>query len=189
MADRISIDNFDGKKQHVDSEIQESQFMDSARTVIYGATTKAGTDEPGPFRMIGLVQSFGWSERKQLSQLFELGSDIPYMIPGRTTGNISLQRVLLSGKDLLNALYHGDTQPDPDDWLKSLSDTSAPLFLMFVATGNKDQISSSSPVYSRVFANCHIVSRQESIGAGQRVIMEGVSIAYSHMLDAKIIVR
>jgi hypothetical protein len=51
---------------------------------------------------------------------------------------------------------------------------------MFVSTGSVKE------KYSRVFANCQITSRQERVGAGQIIIMEQVSITYSHVMDAYI---
>ena len=187
MVDQIAIEAYDGTKRHVDSTIKEADFLDATRTMVYAATVKAGTtDTPDKFRKVGLIQSYGWNEQKELSQIYEIGSDISYMVPGRTRGSISISRILLSGKDLLNALYSGDVEISQADFLKSLGDVNVPIYLMFVSTGSSNQFSNGATVYSRVFANCHITSRNESIGAGQRIIMEGVSIAYSHIIEASV---
>lgn len=168
-------------EQHVDSSIDENDFLDASRTMVYAATLKPDNpDEYTDFKKVGLIQSYGWQENKEVRRIFEIGSDIPYIIPGRTTGGISLQRVLLSGKDLINALNYGETSINPENFLKSIGSSNKPLMLMFVSTGSKKE------KYSRVFANCQITSRQESVGAGQIIIMEQVSITYSHVMDAYI---
>lgn len=181
MADKI--ENGDYKTKHVDESVAPSQFLDASRSVIYAQTIKKdGTLTP--FRAIGLVQSYGWSEQKDIQQIYEIGSDVPYMVPGRTRGGISISRVLLSGKDFINAIYHGDQAIVPvADFIKSLAHIDTPINLMFVAIGG----STSAPlVYSRIFSDCHITARQESIGAGQTIIMESVSITYSYVSDASI---
>lgn len=174
-------ETYDGMKKHVDPTISESDFMDSTRTIIYAATEVNG--RVTPFRKVGVVQSFAWSERKDLQQIYELGSDMMYQITGKTQGSLSISRILISGKDLLNALYHGDVEVSPENFIASISQMNAPLHLMFhsvSASGGQNPKG-----YTRIFANCHIVSRQESIGAGQRIIMEQCAISYSHIADAK----
>lgn len=61
---------------------------------------------------IGLVQNFSLSHNRQFSRVFELGSERSYFISGRTTGQISLGRVLYHGPSILRALYatYQDTQ-------------------------------------------------------------------------------
>lgn len=183
----IQIDDYEGKNKHVDTTIVEGQFMDATHSLVYAATTEPGTlDTPTTFKKVGLIQSYGWSENKDISKIYEIGSNISYMVPGRTDGAISISRILLSGKDLLNALFNGDENVDSESFLKSLGDTTVPLHLMFANFANGSDGTPSGLVYSRVFANCHITSRRESIGAGQRVIMESASIIYSHILSASV---
>lgn len=54
---------------------------------------------------IGMVQNFSLSHNRQFSRIFELGSERSYFISGRTTGQISLGRVLYHGPSILRALY------------------------------------------------------------------------------------
>lgn len=180
----MNTDVYDGIKKHVDSTIKESDFMDSTRTIIYASTDDISRPGmPTGFKKVGVLQSFAWSERKDLQQIYEIGSDMMYQIPGKTQGSLSLSRVLISGKDLLNALYHGDAEINPENFLVSLAQMNRPLHIMFCSVGASNN--GTGKLYSRVFANCHIVSRQESIGAGQRIIMENCAISYSHIADAK----
>ena len=129
--------------------------------------------------------------------VFELGSEIPFLVPGRTTGQLSLQRMLIYGRDLVNVLYYDkvnrgiakdysqSTREYGQYIKKSLKDIDKPLNLMFAMFPiNQNKFSRSLTVrknsnfYCRVFRNCWITSRGESLSAGQSVIAEQVSILY-----------
>src|ERR1035437_32482 len=49
---------------------------------------------------IGLVESAQINMSKPLSRIFEIGSKLSYIIPGRTVGGISINRVFLDGPSL-----------------------------------------------------------------------------------------
>ncbi|MBN22624.1 MAG: hypothetical protein CL678_15175 [Bdellovibrionaceae bacterium] len=61
---------------------------------------------------IGMVQNVAISHNSQFNRVFEIGSERSYFIRGRTTGQISLGRVLYHGPSILRALYSSyiDTQ-------------------------------------------------------------------------------
>ena len=61
---------------------------------------------------IGLVETAQISMSKPLSRIFEIGSKLSYLIPGRTVGGISLSRVFFDGPSLLKALYFGEVKAD-----------------------------------------------------------------------------
>ena len=75
--------------------------------------TKASEDGEG-YRIvpIGLVETAQISMNKPLSRIFEIGSKLSYLIPGRTVGGISLSRVFFDGPSLLKALYFGEVKAD-----------------------------------------------------------------------------
>ena len=64
---------------------------------------------------IGLVETAQISMNKPLSRIFEIGSKLSYIIPGRTVGGISLSRVFFDGPSLLKALYFGEVKEDKAD--------------------------------------------------------------------------
>jgi len=74
---------------------------------------------------IGLVETAQISMNKPLSRIFEIGSKLSYIIPGRTVGGISLSRVFFDGPSLLKALYMGEVKADAasvqDKWAKFMS--------------------------------------------------------------------
>lgn len=63
------------------------------------------------FFPIGMVQNFSLSHNRQFNQIFELGSHRSYFVSGRTTGQLSLGRVLYHGPSILRAMYHSFQDP------------------------------------------------------------------------------
>jgi len=64
---------------------------------------------------IGLIETAQISMSKPLSRIFEIGSQLSYIIPGRTVGGISLSRVFFDGPSLLKAIYRGEVKEDAAD--------------------------------------------------------------------------
>ncbi len=54
---------------------------------------------------IGMVQNFSLSHNSQFNRIFEIGSERSYFVRGRSTGQMSLGRVLYHGPSILRALY------------------------------------------------------------------------------------
>lgn len=54
---------------------------------------------------IGIVQNFNLSQNKQITRIFELGSQRSYFIPGRTVGQVGLSRIMYDGPSMLRVLY------------------------------------------------------------------------------------
>lgn len=61
---------------------------------------------------IGLVETAQINMNKPLSRIFEIGSKLSYIIPGRTVGGIALNRVFFDGPSLLKMLYAGEVEED-----------------------------------------------------------------------------
>lgn len=187
MANRGYTDTWQFKDQHLDPNISSgdaNKFMSAARCVLYGAPSNKA-DSKASFSRIGVVQGYSWGENKQMEMVFEMGSDIPYFIPGRTTGQIQVQRILLSGQDLLNLIYNSDasgTDVTPETWIRSIRDVNIPLDFLFCFYGQGTG-KEYNAVYTRLFKNCWIQSRQESVSAGQILVAESVSIVYEFCSD------
>lgn len=182
------INNYMNKDQHVDTSINANAFLSSARCVIYAASGTGSTSSTGrtSFKPIGVIQSFSHSEQREVERIFELGSDVPYLVPGRTIGALELSRVMISGKDLLNVMYGNDKASDPANWMKSIKDISKPIDLLFVAYTNTNSADAKPQMFYRQFTNCIIQARQEQIAAGTITITEGISIIYEKIGDVKI---
>lgn len=76
---------------------------------------------------IGLIETAQISMNKPLSRIFEIGSQLSYIIPGRTIGGISISRVFFDGPSLLKAIYMGEVKADfADDKKKWAKFQSSP---------------------------------------------------------------
>lgn len=161
------------------TNLTDKNFLSAARCIIYARPTKvADSGKDAVFSKIGVIQGYNWSEQKQIEMIFELGSDIPYLIPGRTTGQISLSRILVAGADLTNLFYSptddiADGTTQMSGWKRSIRDVTIPLDLLITYY---DQ--SSKAIYTRLFSTCWIQARSENISSGQIIVAENVSILY-----------
>lgn len=172
--------------KHVDETISTDSFLDSSNTIVYAAK-KLPSGQISSFKPIGLIQSAGWQEQKEVNKIYEIGSRTPYMVPGKTQGALSLSRLMISGNDLINTIYYGTGESIPsEDFIISLAEIDVPLYLMFVTTGTKSKETQQTKRYTRVFEECFITGRSESIGAGQSLIVEQASITYSRISDASV---
>lgn len=188
-------DNF--RNKHVDTNLDSREFLSSYRTVIYSKVaddtsinSMDAIKDTKSFRAIGVVTAWNWSESRNVDRVFELGSDIPYLIPGYTMGQLSLNRVMLNGSDVVNALYNGGQESSTSDNdtkgnknVTSIKDITTPLDILFVAFPTNG---GGTTRYSKVFKNCQISSRSESVNAGQVIIAEGVQIEYETIVGLKL---
>ena len=184
------------KNQHVDTEVTSDEFVSAFRTCLYARECESSESITGDvdnsqkeFRVIGVVQSYNWNENRDINYIFELGSDIPYIVPGRTIGQIALQRVMINGNDVVNALYANKSYGgEADDngapkTLNSLKDITKPFDLLFVAFSTNGD---GKKKYSRVFKNCQIEARSESIQAGSTILAEQVQIRYETIVGVQL---
>ena len=201
---------WDFSAKHLDDAIGQNttDFLSSARCIIYAklSSRTAEYNQSGfgksdnIFKRIGVLQGFGFSEQKNIEQFFEIGSDIPFLVPGRTSGQISLQRILLAGEDLFNLVYRVDGTASSNTevgagtgFIATLRDPRMNQFfdLLFAYYGTKSGESSDSQTasnggkfttnYSTLFKNCLFAAKSESINAGSILISESCSIAYERI--------
>lgn len=118
-----SYSNWDFHNFHVQQDLKGGQFVSAESTLVaagppriddgVGATTTS-TESVYP---IGMLESVGIQQNKQLQRIFEIGSTRSYFIPGRTIGSISIGRTFYFGPSLLRVLYayyrQTDSQPVP----------------------------------------------------------------------------
>lgn len=205
-----NIQGWQWKDSNVVDYNRES-FISASRCVVYAQVAKSTKNQTtslvdSSFYPIGLVQSYNWNEQRQVDMIFELGSDVPFLVPGRTTGQLSISRMMLYGRDLINVLYNSNlnkntnavVDPAANSYgqytIRSLKDIDKPLNLMFAMFSNDYnsgtfestlKLDAASKYYSRVFRNCWITSRGESLSAGQTVVAEQVSIIYEDITRVK----
>jgi len=174
---------YENQNKNVDVKLSENgnDFTNSARTVIFSRPSNTTL----PFVPIGLVQGWSFTEQRQVEELFELGSDVKYTIPGRTTGSIAITRMLINGADTLNMLYGlGEGHSDSADYFKSIKEINKPIDIVFQTFHNSvTSTEADQPHMRRYFTECWIVARQESITANQVVIAENCTLTYKNIGD------
>ena len=91
---------------HVQQEMKGGQFVSAETTLIAAGgpvlPVEATGDDVYP---IGVMETFGIQQSKQLQRIFEIGSSRSYFIPGRVIGSFNLGRTFYFGPSLLRVLY------------------------------------------------------------------------------------
>jgi hypothetical protein len=109
MTATTNYSSWEFYNNRVQQEAKGGQFVSAETTLIAaGAPTLSseGTGySDGEVYPIGLLESFGLQQNKQLQRIFEIGSSRSYFIPGRVIGSISLGRTFYYGPSLLRVLY------------------------------------------------------------------------------------
>lgn len=172
------------------------KYTRSDRVVIYVKPD----DVPGAtFEAVGFIQGLSVDEQKQLSLMYELGSSAPMIIPGLTQGNMSIQRMSITGVDFLNAIYspnnagNATSLTQQNNIIRSIRDIDTP-FSMIIAqypiTANgdagKENDEANRAVQSVLYTGCHIQSKSMQMQAGGVVIMENTTLMFTDIPDVKI---
>ena len=82
---------------------------------------------------IGLCDSVGVQQNTNIIQLWEVGSRLPYLIPGRTQAQLQLNRVVFNGDSLMGALTAGANS----SWMSSAGSDSPGVDWNASADGGK----------------------------------------------------
>lgn len=103
-----SYSNWDFYNYRVQQELVGGQFVSAESTLIAAGPprlSQSGGDGTEIAYPIGLLETFGLQQSRQLQRIFEIGSTRSYFIPGRTVGSISIGRTFYFGPSLLRVLY------------------------------------------------------------------------------------
>lgn len=153
-------------------------------------TLATGTDEGAAtgFRIvpIGLVETAQISMNKPLSRIFEIGSKLSYIIPGRAVGGISLSRVFFDGPSLLKVIYSGEVLEDSadDSFVKrekgkhaafASSDLKQDQIFDFIGSGNI-AMNLASSFFDQPTGLAFIFRDQENDAVGQ-IYFEGCRVS------------
>jgi len=91
--------------RHVDSDVEDGEFISGESIVVAALQDDGNPQSPAEYIAIGLLETGQLRQDKQIQQLFELGSALPYFVPGHTMISMSLNRVMFNGESLLRVLY------------------------------------------------------------------------------------
>jgi len=110
-----SVSNWDFHNYHVQQDLKGGQFVSAESTLVAagppnldakdakeGGGSQSGSSLVYP---IGMLESVGLQQNKQLQRIFEIGSTRSYFVPGRTVGSISIGRTFYYGPSLMRVLY------------------------------------------------------------------------------------
>jgi hypothetical protein len=103
--------NWDFYNYHVQQDLQGGQFVSAESTLvgagapqITGTAGQSASTNPSIYP-IGLLETVGVQQSKQLQRIFEIGSVRSYFVPGRVIGSLSIGRTFYFGPSLLRVLY------------------------------------------------------------------------------------
>jgi hypothetical protein len=149
---------------------------------------------------IGMCDSVSIQQNKNIIQLFEIGSRLPYILPGRTFAQLQLNRVVFNGDSLLGAVTtrNGISVPTGNDSpglgaYTGSEDTSGGAFYLNLASSffnspfglailyqDSDQEGADNGKGQWVAAfyaeNCLIQNHQMNIQGQQYIVMESALV-------------
>lgn len=141
-----------------------------------------------PAKTIGLTQSFGFNQGKQVTRLFEIGSRGNMLVPGRGAGSASASQVMFAGPTLLGAFYPNVTSEEilamyrkPGynqrfiNLMSELFDQPFGLFTMFM-TPNMEI------VMSNFLEVCYIKGSQIGVSAQGNIIVGNATFDYQDLI-------
>lgn len=116
-----SLKNWKFQDQHVQQNLTGGDFAASHSTILCATAprledlmnggsiftaTSSVSDRGSEFAIpLGVVDSAGINQSRQIAQVFELGSKRSYILSSRTSNSLSLGRVFFKGPSLLRMLY------------------------------------------------------------------------------------
>lgn len=201
------LSDWDFKRQHVQpGDMANGHDFVSSESIVVCAIDWAGVTGSNTIDdvvvggdtliPIGLLENATIVQNKQLQQLFEIGSRIPFMIPGRTYIQVNLARLLFNGHSLLAALYPNrdsssftaddmpggrytrDSEVQPFNFYANLASTffNSPTHLAFILNDSEDQ-----PTGAIILRDAYVQNQQMSITGQQTIVLENATIRCSRV--------
>ena len=197
-----SYENWEFYNYHVQSELQGGQFVSAESTLVGAgppslANAGGGTATVYP---IGLLETVGLQQNRQLQRIFEIGSARSYFIPGRTVGSLSVGRTFYFGPSLLRAMYAyypsaklsqasstlltGIAEADVHNVKRIagygdfLIDLSSDLFAQPTGMAVYFKDANSDSVGAFYLEQVYVQGHQMTVSSGSVLIMEGATMQY-----------
>jgi len=198
-----------GQPNHVDESITTGKDFSSSATIVIAArkgerpepTHRAGyykLDANGPanWETIGVVQNASVAQNKQLAQIFEIGSNESYFVPGRTVVQATISRVMIDGNSLMKVMYpldtelsvgeHGDmgfaTQGDDGVVSAFYINLASDFFNNSLDLGFFFYDGESEPIGAFYLKDAHIQAHQITLASQQTVVLENISLRASQVI-------
>jgi len=115
-----NVSNWDFNQFHVQAELVGGDFISAESTLIAagppelamtGVSTFSDSEESNfdndgeAVYPLGVLESFGITQARQVQKLFEIGSSRAYFVSGKTMGSIAVARALYNGASLMKIMY------------------------------------------------------------------------------------
>lgn len=206
--------DWDFHNQRVQAELVGGQFISAETTLIAaGNPTLDGNVNPNITATsdtfdaypIGLLESFGLQQNRQLQRLFEIGSSRSYFIPGRTIGSIALGRTFYYGESLLRVLYATYSDTNNNSFSSLLAGSNNEFDSQRVAGHGKLLIDLASDLFAQptglavyfkdinddtygafYLQEAYVQGHQMSVNSGSVLIMEGAQMQYDQLVPIKV---
>lgn len=223
MADDVTtttnFTSWDFHKFRIQQDVTGGQFINAESTLIaaglpeFSSTADVQGDYIYP---IGLLETFGLNQSRQLQRIFEIGSSRSYFVPGRTIGSVTLGRTFYFGPSLLRVMYAywngsfdkgssalGDStkaghaallQPTVKqrDLFRNpgfgylLIDLASDLFAQPTGLAIMFKDGNNDTFGGFYLENCYVQGHQMTVSSGSVLIMEGVSVQYDLLVPMDI---
>jgi hypothetical protein len=187
----------------------------SAESIVLAAGPAVFSGNVTDLVPIGLTDSASIQQNKNIIQLFELGSRVPYLLPGRTYAQIQLNRVVFNGNSLLGAITDKSTAVTPttrDDapgfeqaynasdpsvetggkfymnLASSFFNTPFGLAILYQSSDTVTQIAEGAGPWVAAFyaENCMIQSHQMTIQGQQYIVMESALVRCTKIIPIEL---
>jgi len=204
MATTTDSSNWNFYNYHVQQELKGGQFVSAESTLVAAGPPSlqdAGNDsQTGQVYPIGLLETVGLQQSRQLQRIFEIGSSRSYFIPGRTVGSLSIGRTFYYGPSLLRVMYayYPSAKLNNASKYNLLAPTTAEFHSVKRIAGYKDFLidlssdlfaqptgmaiyfkdANSESVGAFYLEQVYVQSHQMTVSSGSVLVMEGASMQY-----------
>lgn len=202
-----SYANWDFQKYRVAQGVTGGQFINAESTLIAAGPPTLTASSNADVFPIGLLETFGLQQSRQLQRIFEIGSSRSYFIPGRTIGSVTLGRTFYSGPNILKAMYAyysgtaGDADvtklinvgyvTNKDGWRTPgfgnfFIDLASALFAQPTGLACYFKDSNTDTYGGFYLENCYVQGHQMTVSSGSVLIMEGASLQYDLLVPINV---
>jgi len=187
-----TIGSWDFKEKHVDPTVVDNSFVSSESAVIC-VVPKTKSGSVTDWIPVGLVENFTLQQRKQLMELYEIGSKEQFQVPGKTTKRLSLTRVLFNGSSLMKAIsgqngvtptFGGVDDPGGKETSSFYINLASSYFDNPIDIGLVFHDQSDNEYGAMAMVGCYIESHTMTLAAQQTVVMESVSMTCNKVVPA-----
>ena len=186
-----TVTSWDFKKNHVDETAVKDNmrnFLSAESVIICRVPEVSGGPEfnVAEWIPVGFIESASVQQRRQINELFEIGSKLQYQIPGRNIIRVNLNRLLLDGPSLLRVISpeagviapgaagETDSPGESDGFYVNLASS---FFDNNVNLGIVMRDKENENYAAMMLKGCNVESHQFGISSQQTVLVESASLA------------